>query len=97
MKTTTNQTIINGSLAAAVLALAGCAGSGGGKCPMSCSMTGSGGTPIEVTGVLGSPDATTTINGKQLPPPAPKFDGVIKDDSGGRRGWCRPKTRPTSC
>ena len=26
---------------------------------------------IEVTGKLGSPDATTTISGKQLPPPAP--------------------------
>ena len=25
--------------------------------------------PVEVTGELGSPNATTTIDGKQLPPP----------------------------
>ena len=33
----------------------------------------------QVTGVLGSPGATTTISGKQLPPPPPKFGGVIKE------------------
>ena len=35
----------------------------------------------QTTGVPGSPDATTSINGKQLPPPAPKFGGVIKDNA----------------
>jgi hypothetical protein len=35
----------------------------------------------QVTGVPGSPNATTTISGKQLPPPDPKFGGVIKDDA----------------
>jgi hypothetical protein len=29
----------------------------------------------QATGVLGSPSATTPINGKQLPPPPPKFGG----------------------
>ena len=33
----------------------------------------------QVTGVPGSPGATTTLDGKQLPPPEPKFGGVIKD------------------
>ena len=33
----------------------------------------------QVTGELGSPSATTTIDGKQLPPPDPKFGGVIKE------------------
>jgi hypothetical protein len=33
----------------------------------------------QVTGKLGSPSATTTISGKQLPPPDPKFGGVIKE------------------
>src|SRR5260370_42690934 len=33
----------------------------------------------QVTGELGSPSATTTIDGKQLPPPPPKFGGVIKE------------------
>ncbi len=35
----------------------------------------------QVTGTLGSPSATTTIDGKALPPPPPKFGGVIKEDS----------------
>ena len=33
----------------------------------------------QVTGELGSPSATTTIDGKQLPAPDPKFGGVIKE------------------
>ena len=33
----------------------------------------------QTTGAPGSPSATTTIDGKQLPPPDPKFGGVIKD------------------
>ena len=39
------------------------------------------GTPIQVTGELGSPSATTTISGRQLPAPDPKFGGVIKDNA----------------
>ena len=35
----------------------------------------------QVTGVPGSPSATTTIDGKQIPPPPPKFGGVIKEDA----------------
>src|SRR3984893_17157567 len=31
----------------------------------------------QTTGVPGSPDATTTIDGKYLPPPPPKFGGTI--------------------
>ena len=33
----------------------------------------------QTTGVPGSPEATTTITGKQIPPPDPKFGGVIKE------------------
>jgi len=33
----------------------------------------------QITGVPGSPGATTTIDGKQLPPRPEKFGGVIKD------------------
>ena len=56
-----------------------------------------------VTGTLGQADATTTINGKQIPPPPPKFGGVIKEtykdfhSRGGRRASCRPRARPTCC
>ena len=35
----------------------------------------------EVTGVPGSPNSTTTIDGKQLPPPPAKFGGVIEEDA----------------
>jgi arylsulfatase len=35
----------------------------------------------QVMGVPGSPSATTTLDGKQLPPPPPKFGGVIKEDA----------------
>ncbi len=36
---------------------------------------------VETTGVPGSASATTTIDGKQLPAPDPKFGGVIKQDA----------------
>ena len=32
----------------------------------------------QITGVPGSPSATTTISGEQLPPPPPKFGGKIE-------------------
>ena len=33
----------------------------------------------QITGTEGSPEATTTIDGKQIPPPDPKFGGEIKE------------------
>ncbi len=48
----------------------------------------------QVTGVLGSPDATTTISGKQLPAPAPKFGGVIKNDALQSKAWWAPRIVP---
>ncbi len=47
----------------------------------------------EVTGKLGSPSATTTISGKQLPAPEPKFGGVIKDDALNSTPWWAPAHR----
>jgi len=47
-----------------------------------------------VTGVPGSPSATVTIDGKQLPPPVPKFGGVIKDDALQSKAWWAPKVVP---
>ncbi|HMQ12950.1 MAG TPA: sulfatase-like hydrolase/transferase, partial [Candidatus Competibacter phosphatis] len=54
----------------------------------------SGGAKVEVTGVLGSPAATTTIPGNQLPAPAPKFGGVIKDDALQSKPWWPPRVVP---
>ena len=35
----------------------------------------------QINGTPGSPDATVTIDGKQLPPPAVPFGGVIKESA----------------
>ena len=48
----------------------------------------------EITGVPGSPGATTTIDGKQLPPPDPNFGGVIKDDALQSKPWWAPRVVP---
>jgi arylsulfatase A-like enzyme len=48
----------------------------------------------QVSGTLGSPSATTTISGKQLPPPDPKFGGVIKNDALKSKPWWAPRVVP---
>jgi arylsulfatase len=48
----------------------------------------------QVTGVLGSPSATTTIDGNQLPPPPPKFGGVIKETAPQSTPWWAPTVVP---
>jgi len=48
----------------------------------------------QVTGELGTPGATTTIPGKQLPPPAPKFGGVIKQKASESKPWWAPRVVP---
>ena len=62
----------------------------------------------QVTGTLGSPSATTTIttavifaptttiNGAQLPTPAPEFGGVIKDNALQSTPWWAPRIVPPS-
>lgn len=45
-------------------------------------------------GVPGSPSATTTIDGKQLPAPEPAFGGVIKDTASQSKAWWAPRTVP---
>src|SRR5262245_60615861 len=49
---------------------------------------------IQVSGVPGSPSATTTIPGAQLPPPAPKFGGVIKESAVDSKPWWPPQIVP---
>src|SRR5881396_2030980 len=48
----------------------------------------------QTTGTLGAPDATTTISGKQLPPPDPKFGGVIKEKATESKPWWPPRVVP---
>ncbi len=54
----------------------------------------SGASAQQVSGELGSPSATTTIPGNQLPAPAPKFGGVIKDDALNSKSWWPPRIVP---
>jgi arylsulfatase A-like enzyme len=54
----------------------------------------SAGFAQQVTGVLGSPEATTTIDGKQLPPPNPPFGGVIKERASESTPWWAPRVVP---
>lgn len=55
---------------------------------------GNPGRAPQVTGVLGSPSATNTVSNKQLPPPDPKFGGVIKDDALKSKPWWAPRVVP---
>jgi arylsulfatase A-like enzyme len=48
----------------------------------------------QISGTLGSPSATTTISGKQLPPPDPKFGGVIKEGALQSKAWWAPRVVP---
>src|SRR5512143_3066844 len=54
-----------------------------------------GASAQQVTGVLGSPSATTTIDGKQLPPPPPQFGGVINEDAKNSTPWWPPRVVPS--
>ena len=48
----------------------------------------------QVTGVPGSPSATTTIDGAQLPPPPAKFGGVIKETAKDSTSYWPPRVVP---
>ncbi|MFO1280079.1 MAG: arylsulfatase [Burkholderiaceae bacterium] len=50
--------------------------------------------PQQVTGKLGSPNATTTVSNKQLPAPNPPFGGVIKNDALQSQAWWAPRVVP---
>ena len=49
---------------------------------------------VQITGTLGSPNATTTIEGSQLPAPDPTFGGVIKDGALQSKPWWAPRIMP---
>ena len=48
----------------------------------------------KINGVPGSPSATMSISGEQLPAPAPQFGGVIKDDALQSKPWWAPRIVP---
>src|SRR5262249_3413831 len=51
-------------------------------------------TAQQIVGTPGSPSATTTIQGDRLPPPDPKFGGVIKNDALQSKPWWPPRVVP---
>ena len=53
-----------------------------------------GAAPVQTTGAPGSPSGTTTINGRQLPPPDPKFGGVINNGALQSKPWWAPRVVP---
>ena len=48
----------------------------------------------QISGVLGSPGATITVDGKQIPPPDPEFGGVIKERASESKAWWAPRVVP---
>jgi hypothetical protein len=49
----------------------------------------------QISGVPGSLGAvTTSVSGKQLPRPDPKFDGVIEDHAFQSKAWFAPRIIP---
>ena len=49
---------------------------------------------LQVTGTLGWPNATTTIEGSQIPTPDPNFGGVIKVNALQSKAWWAPRIMP---
>ena len=47
-----------------------------------------------INGTPGSPSATITIDGKQLPPPPTKFGGMIKESAKDSKPWWSPRVTP---
>jgi arylsulfatase len=52
------------------------------------------GFQAEITGELGSPGATTTVPGDQLPAPDPEFGGVIEEGALQSKPWWPPRVVP---
>ena len=63
-------------------------------CALAFALRSSSCLAQQVTGVLGSPNATTTIPGNQLPPPDPKFGGLIKERASESTPWWPPRIVP---
>ena len=63
-------------------------------CALAATATLNARAEIQTTGTPGSPSATTTITGKQLPAPDPKFGGVIKEGALQSKAWWAPRVVP---
>jgi arylsulfatase A-like enzyme len=59
-----------------------------------CLLTAGAAPAQQITGVPGSPGATVTLDGKQLPPPPMKFGGEIKESAKDSKPWWPPRVVP---
>ena len=48
----------------------------------------------QITGTVGAPGASTSIDGKQIPPPVPEFGGVINEKASDSKAWWAPRVVP---
>ncbi|MGR9245944.1 arylsulfatase [Rhizobium leguminosarum] len=58
------------------------------------ALTGLGCPASFAQAVTGAPGATITLDGKQLPPPAPNFGGTIKEKASESQPWWAPRIVP---
>jgi arylsulfatase A-like enzyme len=86
------RSLTTGLAAALVFCAAGCQQQSG---TATGTSAGAANQP-QVTGKLGSPSATTTIDGRQLPAPQPEFGGVIKEEVSQSTAWWPPRIVPPS-
>src|SRR6516225_4653338 len=64
---------------------------------LACLLVLSAAVPVnaqQVTGTLGSPNATTTIDPKYLPAAPPEFGGIINLDAKQSKPWWPPRVVP---
>lgn len=61
---------------------------------MLLALSGFSATAQEITGTLGSPSATTTLKGNQLPAPDPAFGGTITQQALDSTPWWAPQVVP---
>lgn len=79
---------------AAALFTLGCASSSDGADRKEASTATPSSPKQQPMGAPGSPSATTTIRGDQLPAPEPEFGGVIKDSALESKPWWAPRIVP---
>ena len=61
---------------------------------LACALLSGTATAQEVTGTLGSPEATTTLGGRRCRRPTPSSAGVIKEKASDSTPWWAPRTVP---
>src|SRR6478609_9515451 len=63
-------------------------------CSSPPALFGGGGAAHNITGTPGTPGATMTLDGKQLPPEPPKFGGVINETAKDSKPYWPPSVAP---